>query len=322
MSIIIGMISSTNLKRRETKMRKIDDKPHLWKRTSDMSLKEVVNRYHFSPAVFTYRRGDKIVRGADWILIDVDEPGSNVEEKLLDFKLRHVISPSASASDTVTHKKHIFVKTLRLSKDPAIARAQITDFYNVLGLENVDLSAVDPVRYFAPGGAAEVYGSDAWKQRVAWCDARTVVNSGTAWTPLDEDSVVPIYSGSGKQVRIKTHDLGNTAYDDDDWEPELLGRDNKNTGGITYFLENDTPISTGNDTWTVAGTIAAQLNDGETVSNVIGCPGYNREHTDPSTVGYGYVTRQKDWVFFSCGGDSCKGDSYCLKSPLFEDEEN
>ncbi len=282
----------------------------------------LINQYHFTPVRLRsgYRAGHNIIRGARWILIDVDEKGDNVEEKLREYKLHFIKAPSGSATDEITHKWHYFVKTKKLSRNVAIARSQLQEFYTALGLVNVDTSSIDPARYFAPCGCAEVYGTDEWKTRLKWCNENTVIVEGNKWIPADEDDITPIYSGSGTPVYLTNLDTVNAPEFDESGDYVMKMTKPKKSGGgysfdedaMTYRLDPKNKIYT-TEGWSTLGAIGAALSDGETVSNLFGCPVHNMDHSkDPKTIGYGYATRKGDAVFFSCGGNECKKKCYYI----------
>ncbi len=274
----------------------------------------LINKYHYTPVGLRkgYRTGNNIIRSAKWILIDVDEPGDNVETKLREYKLHFIKAPSGSATDEVTHKWHYFVKTKRLSENVAIARAQLQDFYTALGLVNVDTSAIDPARYFAPCGCAEIFGTDEWRTRVQWCNDNTVVVKGNKWVPVDEEDLDPIYSGNGNPINIKNLDTADAPEMDKHGDYKIIGITNPETG--SFRIDPDNKIYT-KDGWTTHGEISARMSEGDVVSNLFGCPVHNMEHADPKKIGYGYAQKGEYITYFNCGGKSCRGKSYYLLNP-------
>lgn len=314
------MISGYGLKNKEFPKRKVVKEQRYpkksWSKFTSPMI-EVINKYHFTPPTFKrgYRSGRNIIKGAEWILIDVDEAGSNVEEKLIEFKLEFIKSPSASASKKVTHKWHYFVKTLPLSKDADIARGQIRDFYDALKLENIDTTSIDPARYFAPCGAGAIFGTPEHKKRVKWCNKRIVHTKGIAWVPKDEADIDPVYTGTGTPVNIKSLDIVDSPEMDStgDYEVLVMKETEKPKGGLTQHLSPNNKVWTKYG-WTTLSSIASKLGEGETVSNLFGCPVHNMKHKNPKTIGYGYATRKGDTVFFNCGGDSCEYNTYYIRS--------
>ncbi len=245
-------------------------------------------------------------------MIDVDEPINNVEEKLREYGLHFYKVPSGSNDgDEIDYKWHFFVKlAYPLHKTPSVAKGQLRKFYEELELDGYDGTAVDTARYFAPGGCSEVINTPQWDERVKWCDDNSIEVEGNAYVPSDEVDIAPIYSGSGKQVNVTPGTIDFKGSND--WEPTLQCK-RKADGGLSWRLDQDTPITIGNGQWSTAGEIASKLNDGETVSNVIGCPGFNHQHSNPpDTVGYGYVQKKDGITFFNCGGSACSGDTYYL----------
>ena len=316
-----GMWSTTNLKNSIADMRKVDNMPHVWQAKTATGL-EMLNTYHYSSPIFTYRAGTSITKGGRYILIDVDEEGSNVEEKLREYKLGFIKVPSRSATDDVTYKWHYFIKTdKRLSKKPDIARGQIADFYAALGLEGSDTTAIDPVRYFAPCGCKEIIGTEAHTERLKWCNDNSTIVEGNVWVVADEDEVTPIYGTTSAGARlsgVRRSDVPVIDADiEDDWEPALVTTYKAN-GKPSYKLTYHTPISIGEGKFAYAGALADMIEAGEVLSNVIGCPGRNHAHDkQPDTVGYGYITKKANksgstTTFFNCGGNSCNGITYSL----------
>ncbi len=323
------MISNYGLKAKEFADRKVvkeSTKNRRWFTVKQAKLKgeeiSFINKYHFTPTVLRegYRAAHMIAKAQKWILIDVDEEGSNVEAKLNENGLEYIKAPSASASDTVTHKWHYFVKTKRLSKLPSIAKGQIKHFYETLELENTDNTAVDPARYFAPCGAGEVFGTKKWKKRIKWCDKRTEWIEGKKWKPQNPKKVKPIFGSTGIGVNINVSDLMEV-------ESPKVGETIKvvkmNTEKNSYRLDRTTQIFLGGENkWTTLQAIAEQLDDGESISNLFGCPVRSEDHTyDHKTVGYGYATRKGKITYFNCGGSSCQGFSYYIVDKVFKDEK-
>lgn len=310
------------------------------------------NRYHYAPATFEegWRRADKLTDPAPKImLLDCDKEDRHpiVEKKLRDAGLTFWKVPSASfVPGEVDWKFHFFVLAKRLSADPGVLRGQLFVFYKELGItrELVDAACMgDVARYFAPCGAAEVFGTEAWKRRCKLCDEYSLFVEGKPWKAPKASKVEPMHMYASKGGKERTERFENGTVEKDTPPVVVLDRDTGEVITVTKpvkpsklpFAENiegvrsiqlfdEHKLDMGGE-WLTLREIAKQMEDGEKVSNLVcGCPVRNPKHCGghgcEGMEGYCYLKRERNTLWVNCGGDACRGYAYFYRiEPEMED---